>query len=143
VTVAQEHFASNLIRGRLVGLAQDWGTAGSARMIAACLPEEEHDLGLVMLGVLMARRGWQVTFLGANTPLDSLESTVRALGPSLVILTTYDAAVFHAHADAIARIAAATRVAVTAPVEDEAITQTGAEVLGGDIPAVAAFLAKP
>jgi methanogenic corrinoid protein MtbC1 len=95
-----------------------------------------------MLGLLMARRGWQVTFLGADTPFDSLESAVRSLRPAVVTLATYDAAVFHANADAIARLAATTRVAVTAPVEDDAIRSTGAEALGGDIPAAAAALAS-
>jgi DNA-binding transcriptional MerR regulator len=140
-TVAQEHFASNLIRARLLGLAQDLGGGGgSSTTVAACLPGEAHDLGLVMLGLLMARRGWKLTFLGADTPFDSLESTVRSLQPSVVLVATYDAAVFHAHADAIGRLAATTRVAVTAPVEDEAITSKGAEVLGRDIPAAAAAL---
>jgi methanogenic corrinoid protein MtbC1 len=95
-----------------------------------------------MLGLLLARRGWQVTFLGADTPLDSLESAVGTLRPSLVVLATYDADVFHAHAEAIARLAGETRVAVTAPVEDEVIRQRGAEALGGDIPAAAAALAR-
>ena len=140
VTVAQEHFASNLVRARLLALAQDWGSGGASTVVGACLPGEDHDLGLVMLGLLLARRGWQVTFLGADTPLDSLEDTVRTLRPSLVILVTYDAAVFHAHADAIARLAATTRVAVSAPVEAEAINDSGAEAIGGDIPAVAAAL---
>jgi len=140
VTVAQEHFASNLVRARLLALAQDWGAGGASTLVAACLPGEGHDLGLVMLGLLLARRGWQVTFLGADTPLDSIEDTVRALQPSLVILVTYDSAVFHAHADAIARLAATTRVAVSAPVEAEAIIDRGAEAIGEDIPAVAAAL---
>src|SRR3954447_2212815 len=139
-TVAQEHFASNLVRSRLVGLAQDWGAGGSSTSVAACLPGEAHDLGLVMLGLLMARRGWQVTFLGADTPFDSLEATVRSLRPSLVVLATYDAAVFHANEEAIARLAATTRVAITAPVDDEAIRSRGAEALGGDTPAAAAAL---
>jgi MerR family transcriptional regulator, light-induced transcriptional regulator len=139
-TVAQEHFASNIIRARLLGLAQDWGAGGSPTCVAACLPGEAHDLGLVMLGLLMARRGWQVTFLGADTPFDSLESAVRALRPTVVVLSTYDAAIFHANADAIARLAATTRVALTAPVDDEAIRRTGAEAMGGDIPAAAAAL---
>ena len=37
-TVAQEHFASNLIRARLLGLAQGWGAGGSSTSVAACLP---------------------------------------------------------------------------------------------------------
>jgi DNA-binding transcriptional MerR regulator len=140
VTVAQEHFASNLVRARLLALGQDWGAGGTSTTVLACLPGEDHDLGLVMLGLLLARRGWQVTFLGADTPLDSLEDTVQTLQPSLVIVFTHDAAVFQAHADPIARLAAMTRVAVSAPVEAEAILGRGAEAIGDDIPAVAAAL---
>jgi MerR family transcriptional regulator, light-induced transcriptional regulator len=139
-TVAQEHFASNIIRARLLGLAQDWGAGGSPTCVAACLPGEAHDLGLVMLGLLMARRGWQLTFLGADTPLESLESTVRTLRHTVVVLSTYDAAIFHANANAIARLAATTRVALRGPVDDEPIRRTGAEAMGGDIPAAAAAL---
>ena len=139
-TVAQEHFASNLIRARLLGLMQDWGAGGTATSVAACLPGEAHDLGLVMLSLLLARRGWQVTFLGSDTPFDSLESAVETLRPSVVVLATYDAAVFAANAQAIARLAATTRVAVLAPVEDDAVRHTGAEALGGDIPASVAAL---
>ena len=56
-TVAQEHFASNLILAPLLGLAQGWGADGSSTSVAACLPGEAHDPGLVMLSLLMARRG--------------------------------------------------------------------------------------
>ncbi len=56
VSVAQEHFAANLIRGRLLGLAGDWGTGGSPTAVLACLPGEAHDLGLLLLGILLARR---------------------------------------------------------------------------------------
>src|SRR5690606_10611390 len=68
-TVAQEHCAANLIRGRLLGLAGDWGAGGSSTAVLACLPGEAHDLGLIFLGILLSRRGWHVTFLGADTPL--------------------------------------------------------------------------
>jgi MerR family transcriptional regulator, light-induced transcriptional regulator len=141
VTVAQEHFASNLIRGRLLALAQDWGAGGSSSSVLACLPGEDHDLGLVMLGLLLARRGWKVTFLGADTPLESLEQTVRDLQPSLVVLTTYGKTLFDAHVEAITRLAGMARVAVLAPVDAEAVGDTGAEVIGGDIPAAAVALA--
>jgi MerR family transcriptional regulator, light-induced transcriptional regulator len=142
VTVAQEHFAANLVRARLLALAQGWRVGGTSTTVAACLPGEHHDLGLVMLSLLLARRGWQVTFLGADTPFDSLDDTVRTLGPSLVILATYDAAVFQAHADAIARLAATARVAVVAPVSAEVIIELGAEAIGDDIPAAAAALSR-
>jgi DNA-binding transcriptional MerR regulator len=141
VSVAQEHFAANLVRGRLLGVAGDWGSGGHPTAVLACMPREHHDLGLVVLGILLARRGWRVTFLGADTPFDTLETGVRRLQPALVVLATVDDKVFHHNADAVAALAAATRVGVVAPVDREAITAIGAEPLVGEIAEVAAALA--
>jgi DNA-binding transcriptional MerR regulator len=142
VSVAQEHFASNLIRGRLLGLARDWGTGGSSTAVLACPPDEAHDLGLILFGVLIARRGWRVTFLGANTPFDTLEASVRTLRPSLIVLATCDAELFRRHADAIAAVAAGrTVVAVAAPVAEQAVSATGARPLVNDIAEAARALA--
>jgi hypothetical protein len=38
VSVVREHFASNLIRGRLLGLAQGWGQGRGPRAVLACVP---------------------------------------------------------------------------------------------------------
>ena len=133
ITVAQEHFASNLIRGRMLALAGDWGAGGASTALLACLPGEAHDLGLIVLGILLAQRGWQVTFLGADTPFDTVEASVHTLQPTLVVLTTVDASLFHEHADAIARLAASTAVAVAAPVDAERLVVLGAEALVGQI----------
>ena len=142
VTVAQEHFASNLVRGRLLGLARDWGARGDSSAVLACLPGEAHDIGLILLGVLIALRGWRVTFLGADTPVDTLEATVRGLAPSLVVLTTYDPALFGRYVDQVAALAAAAPVAVMAPVSDDEVTATGAEVLPDDLSAAATLLVE-
>ena len=143
VSVAQEHFASQLVRGRLLGLARDWGAGGSSAVVLACMPGEAHDLGLVLLGVLIARRGWRVTFLGADTPFDTLESCARTVQPTLVVLATYNARVFRKHVDAIRELAAVTRLAVVAPIAPEAITDTGAEALVGGIAEAAEALGTP
>src|SRR5271166_7049613 len=37
-SIAQEHFASNLIRGRLAGLARGWGNGHGPRAVLACPP---------------------------------------------------------------------------------------------------------
>jgi MerR family transcriptional regulator, light-induced transcriptional regulator len=142
VTVAQEHFASNLIRGRLLGIAGDYGAGGSATALLASMPREAHDLGLILLGILIARRGWQVTLLGADTPFETIETSVRTLRPTLVVLATVDQALFHEHSDAIAALAASTPVAVAAPVDEQAVAATGAEPLTGPIADVAASLAR-
>src|SRR5829696_2376939 len=60
ISVAQEHFASNLLRGRLLGLAQGWGQGQGPGAVLACLPGEHHELGLLVFGVALRRRGWRI-----------------------------------------------------------------------------------
>ena len=70
VTVAQEHFASSVLRGRLLGLARGWGRGIGPRALLACAPGEQHDLGLIAFGLALRAHGWRIEYLGADTPLD-------------------------------------------------------------------------
>lgn len=76
LSVEQEHFASNLIRQRLHAMIQAQATPplSAPRLVAACAPEEQHDLGLLMVTLLVKRQGWQVTYLGQRTPLVELRT---------------------------------------------------------------------
>ena len=83
VTVAQEHAVTTQIRARLDHLIVDarGGVRGTA--VLACAPGEQHELGLLMLAVLLRADGWKVSYLGQNTPVadtlvfaDSLEATL-------------------------------------------------------------------
>ena len=86
VSVAQEHFASNLLRGRLLALARGWDRGRGRRVVLAAPPGELHDLGLIAFGLAARPLGWRVTFLGADTPMEALEWAVRRLRPDLVVV---------------------------------------------------------
>ena len=86
VTVAQEHFASNLLRGRLASLARGWGHGHGPRAVLACPPGELHDLGLLVFGIALNRNGWRIGYLGADTPLDDLINTAVDTSADLVVL---------------------------------------------------------
>jgi MerR family transcriptional regulator, light-induced transcriptional regulator len=90
VSVAQEHFASNLLRGRLLGLARGWDRGTGPRAVLACPPGELHDLGLIAFGLALRDQGWRITFLGADTPLDSLVDVARHVRPSAIVLGLAD-----------------------------------------------------
>lgn len=141
-TVAQEHFASHFLRARMLAAAGDWGEGGPSSALLACLPGEAHDLGLVLFGVLLSRRGWRVTFLGADTPFDTLEASARALGPTAVVLATLAEGPLREHADDIRRLASQTRVALAAPVDRSAVEDLGAQALPGQIAEAARWLAE-
>jgi MerR family transcriptional regulator, light-induced transcriptional regulator len=86
-SIAQEHFASVLLRGRLLGLARGWGSGGSRLALLACLPGEQHDLGLICFGLALRGQGWRITFLGPDTPLATIAETTHMLRPALVVVT--------------------------------------------------------
>ena len=86
-TVAQEHFASSVVRGRLLGLARGWGAGAGPLALLACLPGELHDLGLIAFGLSFRQRGWRIAYLGADTPLDTLDDAVNRLRPRVVVLS--------------------------------------------------------
>ena len=85
-SIAQEHFASNIIRGRLAGLARGWGNGHGPRAVLACPPGELHDLALMVFGIVLNRSGWRIDYLGMNTPVEELTRTVDARRPDLVVL---------------------------------------------------------
>jgi DNA-binding transcriptional MerR regulator len=85
-SVAQEHFASGVLRGRLLGLARGWGLGLGPTAVLACLPGEQHDLGLIAFGLALRSRGWRIVYLGPDSPIDTVTEASRRLEPSLVVL---------------------------------------------------------
>jgi MerR family transcriptional regulator, light-induced transcriptional regulator len=85
--VAEEHFASSVVRGRLLGLARGWGRGLGPRVVLACAPGEQHDLGLIAFGLALRSRGWRIVYLGADTPLGSVADAARASDPRFVVVS--------------------------------------------------------
>lgn len=110
LTVAQEHFASNFLRGRLLGLARGWGQGRGPSALLAAPPGEQHDLGLIVFGLALRARGWRITFLGADTPLPTVADTVARLAPDIVVLAAVMPSRFGSVADELAELSASTRV---------------------------------
>jgi methanogenic corrinoid protein MtbC1 len=133
VTVAQEHFASNLLRGRLLGLARGWGQGHGPSALLACLPGEQHDLGLLVFGITLHRRGWRIIYLGPDTPIATIRHTTGTIAPDLIVLTGTVDRLFAARADAIADLARQTTVALGgAGATADLAAQTGARLLDTD-----------
>jgi DNA-binding transcriptional MerR regulator len=93
-SIAEEHFASALLRGRLLGLARGWGQGIGQAAILACAPGERHDLGLLAFGLALRARGWRIVYLGADTPVSSVAHAVESCAPALVVVSAVDVRAF-------------------------------------------------
>jgi methanogenic corrinoid protein MtbC1 len=93
IPVAAEHFYSNVIRRRLLGLlaAQP---AVTTRMTAvlACLPGEQHELGLLMLALFLRWAGVRVLYLGADLPVTDIVRLARTNNVDAICLSAGGAA---------------------------------------------------
>jgi DNA-binding transcriptional MerR regulator len=132
-SVACEHFASNILRGRLAGLARGWGDGHGPRAILACPPGEQHDLGLMMFGIVLHRNGWRVHYLGADTPAGELARTVRDVRPHLMVLAAVAAERYQPHVADLTRLAAAVSLGLAGAGATPALAAaTGAQLMAGD-----------
>jgi DNA-binding transcriptional MerR regulator len=105
ISVAQEHFAASVIRGRLLGLGRDWGRGLGPRILLACAPAEQHDLGLIAFGLALRARGWRIGYLGADTPVESVADTARSFDPIFVVVSAVTPDRFLASARALRKLA--------------------------------------
>jgi MerR family transcriptional regulator, light-induced transcriptional regulator len=132
-SIAQEHFASNVLRGRLAGLARGWGQGIGPRTLLACAPGELHDLALIVFGLAVRARGWRVTYFGPDTPLDTLADAADALKPTLVVVAATVRARFRGIREELRLLAERTRLGVAgAGATDELARAVGALHLDGD-----------
>jgi MerR family transcriptional regulator, light-induced transcriptional regulator len=132
-SIAQEHFASTVLRGRLLGLARGWGLGIGPLAVLACLPGEQHDLGLLAFGLALRARGWRIVFLGSDAPIETIEEASRELDPSLLVVTAATAERVEPLAAQLRALAARHRVALGgAAVHDGDVAIDGVLVLAGD-----------
>jgi MerR family transcriptional regulator, light-induced transcriptional regulator len=133
VTVAQEHFASNIIRGRLLGLARGWGAGVGPHALLACPPGELHDLGLIAFGLALRSRGWRITFLGQDTPIPSVQEHVRVLQPDSVVLAAAEAGPLNDSLPELRELAAGVPVSLAGAGATASLArEAGATLLSGD-----------
>jgi MerR family transcriptional regulator, light-induced transcriptional regulator len=132
-TVAQEHFASNLLRARLLALARGWERGDGRTALLACAPGEQHDLPLITFGLALRGRGWRIVFLGADTPAASIADTAESLRPAVVVVNSVTPRGFRREADTLAAIAREHRLAIAGAGASERLAESlGSSLLQGD-----------
>jgi MerR family transcriptional regulator, light-induced transcriptional regulator len=130
-SVAEEHFASNLIRGRVLGLARGWDRGGGPRAVLACASGERHELGLIAFGIALRTHGWRVTYLGADTPPETLAVAVAAIAPAAVVVVALDRRRLEGDADVLGGVGRTAPLWIAGDADEALAERLGARFLDG------------
>jgi MerR family transcriptional regulator, light-induced transcriptional regulator len=141
-TVAEEHFASSLLRGRLLGLARGWDRGGGPRAVLACAPGDLHELGLIAFGIALRAQGWRITYLGADTPAETLATAVAAVAPAAVVVVALDRSRLADEDGVLATVGRVAPLWVAGAVDAPLAARLGARLLAGDPLTAAQVLAS-
>ncbi|MCB0076349.1 MAG: MerR family transcriptional regulator [Anaerolineales bacterium] len=86
--VTGEQLGTTLLRQWLLSKLQtERSVTHPVRIICGCAPDEQHDLGLLMLALLLQRRGHEILFLGANMSLSGLTDLLQRLSPAVLCVS--------------------------------------------------------
>lgn len=87
ITVQQEHFTTAHASRRLEAQLQAVSAPTIPWKILVAAPTGEwHSFPLLLISLLLNRRGYPVYYLGANTPMVTMEETVGKIQPQMAVL---------------------------------------------------------
>jgi methanogenic corrinoid protein MtbC1 len=87
LSIAHEHLATNHIGTFLRNVLRLGRRTGTHKALLACFAEEQHEIGLLVVGTWLSAWGVQPVFLGRRVPPSAVADAVRALRPRLVTLS--------------------------------------------------------
>jgi methanogenic corrinoid protein MtbC1 len=138
LSVAHEHFVSDMLRRKLTALAAvpphavD-ATAAAPVVLLACPPGERHDMVLLCVALMLRERGVRVRFLGADTPIPAVLTAARGTAADAVVLAATRPTMFTAHASALRKLAADHALyAAGRGADDQTLAEIGARALPTD-----------
>ena len=98
-SVAGEHMASGIFVHRLQKLIESSRpqNRSAPTAICACFPDEQHQLGTLVLAYYLCLHGVSVSYLGASLPFEELEHACELIAPRAVYLSVTRPVVFLTH----------------------------------------------
>lgn len=87
ISVAEEHYCTAATAGVMAQLQPYFQCTprNGRRLLAACVAGDLHTIGLQMVADFLEYEGWDVSYLGASNPLDSIRRMIADQGVDLVL----------------------------------------------------------
>lgn len=88
LSITREHFATGYIQQHLLSILRGTRSNPNGESVwIACAPEEQHEVGAILLAVYLKRAGFQVKYLGANLPIEGLSADIASEKPAMVVFS--------------------------------------------------------
>lgn len=138
-SVAEEHLFGSFLRNKLGARFHHQARRNPGpKLIAACLPGEHHEVGLLLFCLAALERDYQIVLLGADLPLEELPTVVQRTHANAVVLSGSMTVLPAALQEGLARLMRQIDVPVivggeTSIGHHDAIVRAGAVPVGNDI----------
>ncbi len=88
IDISVEHYVTKQVQQKIfTAMNQFRVNEAGEKIIVACGPEEEHEIGAQISAYLCRLHGHRVHYLGANVPVDALVSLCKELKPALTLIS--------------------------------------------------------
>lgn len=89
ISVATEHLASAIVETILnnLYLRMELKENCNKTILASCVENEYHQIGIKMISDIFEVNGWKTFFLGANTPIDELIDFAKTIEPDFFAIS--------------------------------------------------------
>lgn len=79
-----QHYAITTLRSQLIAMVNAATCEDGPKALLACAPGDQHEIGLLLLALILRRRGFAVVYLGANITTTEFEEVVDTVQPQLI-----------------------------------------------------------
>lgn len=86
--IMAKNYAVTTLRSHLIGMVNATKTVETGpKVLLACAPEDLDETGLLLLALILRRRGFRVIYLGPNVTTVDFHQVIEAAQPQLVCFT--------------------------------------------------------
>jgi DNA-binding transcriptional MerR regulator/methylmalonyl-CoA mutase cobalamin-binding subunit len=138
-SIAEEHFFSVFLRNKLGARFHHLSrNRRGPRLLTACLPGEQHEVGILLFALAALDWNYRVLLLGPNTPLTELPTVVTRAANAAIVLSGSVTIEMATIADELAQLCRTVAVPVfvggsLTRCASEDLSATGAIVLSEDL----------
>jgi hypothetical protein len=133
IHTAQREFVRGALEECLFSVARGWAEGDGPRAVLSAASGLPRELEAIGFGLALRRRGWRISYLGTEAPIETLLSAIELLRPRLAVVGLSEGGGYGGYdASALREVALRVRLALLGA-SAELAASIGATALGNDL----------